>query len=226
MATVPKGQSGVQELIGRLRDEGVKAGEQEADRLLQEAGEKAEIIKSSAQAKKEADQMRTEARAEIEAEQAAAREAIRLAFRETELKIQSELKTAFAEHVRRLVTMEFKDREFLRQLILVVCGRVAPEAQRDQPVEVLLANELFISDGKETRLTEQGKQRLGHFILGISSEMLREGVQLKPSGNSESGMTLKLVGEDLEIDLSAKALTDMLLKYLIPRYRAIVEGVE
>jgi len=224
MATVPKGQSGVQELIGRLRDEGVKAGEQEADRLLQEAKKKAEII--VAQANKEADQMRTEARAEIEAEQAAAREAIRLAFRDTELKIQSELKTAFAEHVRRLVTMEFKDKEFLRQLILVVCGRVAPEAQRDQPVEVLLANELFISDGKETRLTEQGKQRLGHFILGISSEMLREGVQLKPSGNSESGMTLKLVGEDLEIDLSAKALTDMLLKYLIPRYRAIVEGVE
>ena len=192
MATVPKGQSGVQELIGRLRDEGVKAGEQEADRLLQEAKKKAEII--VAQANKEADQMRTEARAEIEAEQAAAREAIRLAFRDTELKIQSELKTAFAEHVRRLVTMEFKDKEFLRQLILVVCGRVAPEAQRDQPVEVLLANELFISDGKETRLTEQGKQRLGHFILGISSEMLREGVQLKPSGNSESGMTLKLVG--------------------------------
>jgi len=224
MVTVPKSQAGVQELIGRLRDEGFRAGEQEADQLLQEAKRKAELI--VADAKEEAHRMRSDARAEIEAEQAAAREAIRLAFRDTELKIESELKTAFAEQVRRLVTMELKDKEFLRQLILVVCGRVAPTIQPDQRVEVLLANELFMSDGKETRLTEQGKERLGHFILGISSEMLREGVQLKPSRNSESGMTLKLIGQDLEIDLSAKALSEMLLKYLIPRYRAIVEGVE
>jgi hypothetical protein len=34
------------------------------------------------------------------------------------------------------------------------------------------------------------------------------------------------VGEDLEIDLSDEALSELLLGYLIPRFRAIVTGVE
>jgi hypothetical protein len=34
------------------------------------------------------------------------------------------------------------------------------------------------------------------------------------------------VGEDLEIDLSDQAISDLLLQNLLPRYRAIVAGAE
>jgi hypothetical protein len=37
---------------------------------------------------------------------------------------------------------------------------------------------------------------------------------------------VQLVGQDLELDLSDKALSDILLQYLTPRFRAIVTGVE
>lgn len=225
MADLPKGPSGVQELIGRLRDEGVKAGKQEAERVLQEARKQADQI--VAQAKAEADEIRNQARSEIEADETAAREAIQLAFRDTGLRLGSEVKAAFAAHIRRLVSMELQDKDFLRQLILFFFGRAIPKATKDKPVEVLLSDELFVTEEKGTRLlSDEGRERLRHFVLGISGEMLRGGVDLKPSGDNNGGMRVRLVGEDLEIDLSDKALSELLLSYLIPRFQAIVAGVD
>ena len=37
---------------------------------------------------------------------------------------------------------------------------------------------------------------------------------------------VRLTGEDLEIDLSDQALSDLLLQNLLPRYQAIVRGEE
>ncbi|MBW2057573.1 MAG: hypothetical protein JRH07_16360 [Deltaproteobacteria bacterium] len=225
MTDAPKAPSEVQKLIDRLRDEGVKAGRQEAERVLGEARKQAEQI--LVQARAEADELRDRALTEIEADRAAAREAIQLAFRDTGLKLQSEVKAAFAAHLRRLVSVELEDKDFLRQLILFFFGRSIPETTEDRPVELLLSDELFVAEEKGTRvLTDQGRERLRHFVLGISGEMLREGVELKPSGDSNGGMRIRLVGEDLEIDLSDKALSELLLSYLIPRFQAIVSGVD
>jgi V/A-type H+-transporting ATPase subunit E len=65
-----------------------------------------------------------------------------------------------------------------------------------------------------------------HLVLGISGDMLREGVDLKPSEDISGGIRIRLVGEDLEIDLSDQAISDLLLQNLLPRYRAIVTGAE
>jgi V/A-type H+-transporting ATPase subunit E len=37
---------------------------------------------------------------------------------------------------------------------------------------------------------------------------------------------VRVVGEDLEIDLTDEAVAQLLLKHLLPRYRAILEGAE
>jgi hypothetical protein len=42
----------------------------------------------------------------------------------------------------------------------------------------------------------------------------------------DSGVRVRLAGEELDIDISAKAVSELLLKFLIPRFRAIVQGVE
>lgn len=224
MADREKVSSGVQELIGRLRDEGVQAGRQEADRIVQEAQKRAaEVV---AQAKSETEEIRSNARAEIAAERAASREAIQLAFRDAELKLRSEFRAVVAERVRRLVSMEMRDREFLRELILAIVGRATPKVKKRQSAEVLLSDDFFAPEGKGTGLTGKGKERLRHLVLGITSKMLREGVELKPSGDKEGGIRIRVVGEDLEIDLTDKAISDLLLRHLLPRYREIVLGVD
>jgi V/A-type H+-transporting ATPase subunit E len=224
MADAAKIPSGVHELIVTLREEGVKAGQQEAERLLRQAQGQADQI--VAQAKGEAQEIRRQMREEIEKERTAAQEAIKMAFRDTELRLESEITAVFAAHVKRLVSMQLQDRDFLRQLILSIVGRVASGVRADQPVEVLLPDQLFVTDDRGARLTDEGKKRLRHFILGISSEMLREGVEMRPAGNDDAGMRIRLVGKDLEIDLSAKAMSELLLKYLIPRFREILKGLE
>jgi V/A-type H+-transporting ATPase subunit E len=224
MAEDPKVPSGVQSLISRLRDEGVKAGQQEAERLVEEAQQQAAQILN--RAKTEAEELREKAHRQIEADRVASHEAIQMAFRDTLLKLGSEIRAAFSAHVKRLVSMELEERDFLRKCILLIVGYAGDRLPKDQPLEVLIADDLFVAVGDKTELTETGKERLRDLVLGISREMLREGVDLKPAGHDERGMKVRLVGEDLELDLSDKALSEVLLQYLTPRFRAIFIGVE
>jgi V/A-type H+-transporting ATPase subunit E len=225
MEEAAKVSSGVQELINRLRDDGVKAGKEKADQVLREAREQAAQIVGRAKA--EATEMLDKARSEIETEKAAANESLRVAIRDTELKMQAEVKAKFAAAVKRLVSVEMRDKEFLRQVILAIAGLAAGDkACGEQPVNVLLPKELFETDEKGTRLTEEGRDRMRHLVLGITGEMLREGVELKPSEDMSGGIRIQMVGEDLEIDLSDKAISELLLEFLLPRYRAIVTGAD
>ncbi len=225
MAETTKVASGVQELIRRLRDEGVEAGREKSDQILREAQEQASRI--VAQANAEAEETLSKARRAIETEKAAAIESLRVAIRDTELKMEAELKAGFAARVKRLVSVELGDREFLRQVILSIAGMAAGDKTcEDKPVEILLSKDFFETDGKRTKLTEKGQDRMRHLVLGISGDMLREGVDLKPSKDISGGIRIRLVGEDLEIDLSAQAISDLLLQNLLPRYRAIVAGTE
>ena len=217
--------TGVQELINRLRDDGVKAGREQADQVLQDAQEQAAGI--VAQAKAEAAEMLDKARAGIETERTAAQESLRVAIRDTELKMEAELKAAFASHVKRLVSVEARDVKFLRQIISAIAGLAAGDkACGEQPVEVLLPKNLFETDEKGARLTEEGQDNMRRLVLGISGEMLREGVDLKPSESIGGGIRIRLVDKDLEIDLSDTAISELLLQYILPRYRAIVTGAE
>ncbi|MCF8129645.1 MAG: hypothetical protein K9N10_14140 [Deltaproteobacteria bacterium] len=217
--------SGVQDLIARLRDDGVKAGREKAEQVLREAQE--EAAKIVAEAETQAEEILGRAKVQIERERKACMGSLKTAIRDTELKMESELKVDFAAHVRRLVSIEMGDREFIKQCILAVSGMATGNMVCEgQPVEVLLPKELFETDESGSRLTPEGKERMHHLVLGISADMLREGVELKPSRNLKRGIRVRLVGEDLEIDLSDKAISDLLLENLLPRYQAIVRGEE
>jgi len=217
--------SGVMELIARLRDDGVKAGRKKADQVLQEAREEAERIVAEAEA--EAEEILTRAKVQIERDRQAGMGSLRMAIRDTELKMEAELKADFAAHVRRLVSIEMGDREFIRKCILAVSGMATGHMVCEgQPVEVLLPKDLFETDELGSRLTPEGKEQMHHLVLGISADMLREGVELKPSDTLKRGIRIRLTGEDLEIDLSDQALSDLLLQNLLPRYQAIVRGEE
>lgn len=69
---------------------------------------------------------------------------------------------------------------------------------------------------------EEGKAA----ILGLSSDMLREGLELVPDSEVEGGARVRLVKDKLEIDLSDRAIARMISQRLIPRFKAIMEGAE
>ena len=70
------------------------------------------------------------------------------------------------------------------------------------------------------------EQRVKDGVLGISGEMLREGIEIIPDSAVDGGARVRVVGENLEIDLTTEAISSLLLKHLLPRYRAILDGSE
>jgi len=206
--------SGVKELIDRIRDEGVQSARAEADRIITEAKARAARIVSDAKA--EAATMKKEAQAAMEREQTAAIEALRMAARDTELELRTAVLSAFEEHVRRLVTDVTMDGSVLRDMILVLAGKAAEDLIKDRNAAILFPQ----------RLAEDAPPELEEFLhrsaVALSGDVLRKGIELIPSSKVQGGARVRLVGDDLEIDLSDEALSEMMLKLLLPRYRKVL----
>ena len=206
--------SGVKELIDRIRDEGVHSARAEADRILTEA--KARAARIVTDAKAEAAAIKKEARAAMEREQTATIEALRIAARDTELELRAAIMSGFEEHVRRLVTDVTTDGSVLRDMILVLSGRAADELLKDKDAVILVPDRL--ADEVSAELDEFLRRSAG----ALSADVLRQGIELIPSSEVQGGARVRLVGEDLEIDMSNEALSEMMLKLLLPRYRKIL----
>jgi V/A-type H+-transporting ATPase subunit E len=212
--------SGVQDLIARIRDDGVDAGMKKADEIIAEA--RREAARLLAQAQSQADQTQRKASAEIESYRHAALEALKLAARDTRLQLEAGLIAAFENHVKRLVESVTYEGGYLRGLIMVLAGQVAEQYPRDQKLEILVSDLLC---GREAE-NEQLDQIMRDTVLGISDDMLREGVEIIPSSDMTGGVRVRVVGENLEFDLTDEAISKLLLKHLLPRYRSILEGAE
>ncbi len=206
--------SGVQALIDRIRDEGVQSALEEAARILTEA--RAQAARTVSDAKAEAAAMKKDAKAAIETEREAAIEALRMAARDTELELRTAVLAAFEEHVRGLVTDVTAESSMLRDMILVLAGRAAEEFIKDVDAEILVPQ----------RLADEAPPELEEFLrrsaLAISADVLRNGIELIPSSKVRGGARVRLVDDDLEIDLTDEALSEMMLTLLLPRYRRIL----
>ncbi len=206
--------SGVKELIDRIRDEGVQAARQEADRIITEA--KAHAARIVSDAKAEAAAMKKEAEAATQREQMAAIEALRIAARDTGLELRAAVMAAFEEHVRRLVTDVTSDGSVLRDMILVLAGRAAEDLIKDKNAAILLPKHLA------DEATPELEELLRRTAVALSADVLRKGIELIPSSAVQGGARVRLVDDDLEIDLSDEALSEMMLKLLLPRYRKLL----
>ncbi len=210
---------GVQVLIDRIRDQGVRAGEEEAARIVRDAEAKA--AKLLAETKAETDRMRQQASKEIEADKQAAQEALRLSARDAVLKLKTQVSSEFEVFVKRLVTSATRDVELVKALVLVLAGQAADEVIQNKDIHVMVSK-VLLTGMPDEELLAHGK----NIILQLSSDMLREGVELIPSDGIDGGARVRLVKNELEIDLSDKAITRLLAERMLPRFRRILEGIE
>jgi V/A-type H+-transporting ATPase subunit E len=206
--------SGVKELIDRIRDEGVQAARQEADRIITEA--KAQAARIVSDAKAEAATLKKEAETATQREQMAAIEALRIAARDTGLELRAAVMAAFEEHVRRLVTDVTSDGSVLRDMILVLAGRAAEDLIKNKNAAILVPKHLA------DQATPELEEFLRQTAVALSADVLRKGIELIPSSDVQGGARVRLVDDELEIDLSDEALSEMMLKLLLPRYRKIL----
>ena len=212
--------SGVQELISRIRDTGVQAGQDKAEEIIEQARQEATRLVAHAHA--EAEEVRKKTAADIESNHQAALEALKIAARDTGLQLEAAVMTSFEQHVKRLVAPVTHDGSFIRALILVLARQAAEQYPADQELEILVSDLLVSNEDENPELDQQVRDS----VLGISGNMLRDGVQIIPDSDVAGGARVRVVGQDLEIDLTNDAISKLLLKHLLPRYRAILEGSE
>lgn len=217
--------SGVEALIDRLRQEGVQAGLEEAQRIEAEARERARIILAEAETK--AATIVENASREANNLRAGGEDALRIAMRDTVLKLKSQLAERMSDQVRRLVAKEISQEAFLERLILEVAARAREDAgvDRGEPVQVLLPRELVGIEELRRNPLELREGSLSHFVLSLSADILAEGVTFGVADGPGPGIRLYLKDRDIQIDLTEAQVTQVLLEHLQPRFRAILEGM-
>lgn len=219
MQKAKKDSSGVQELIDRISNEGVKESRKEANKIIKEAKQKA--AKIIADAEKLAEKKLAKEQKEIEALKVSSLDALHLSARDTLLDLKAKVSASFESFVKSLITDTTHDDEFIKTLILVLAGQAEEQFIKDKEIQILISDAI-LTGKPNPKLRKKGKDA----ILTLSTEMLREGVELIPSSDIHGGAQVKIVKEQLKIDLSDKAIAEMLFENLLPRFRAIFEGRE
>jgi len=214
---------GVDALIDKLRNDGVAAGQADAEKLRADA--KAESAKILADAKREADDYQKKARSESDSYRAAGEEALNTAMRDAVLTMKAGLTDRFREDVERLVTKEMADPNLLKQMILEVVGRAAADANLDGKVQVILPAKVATQEDIKQNADDIQSGKLTKYVLGLTAEMLREQVELHASDDTQDGIRVRAEDQGVVLDLTDKAVASLLMEHLQPRFRAVLDGV-
>lgn len=210
----PPEEQGVQALIDRLKTQGVTAGQQQARALVEDAHAKAQKILAEAQ--QEAERIRQQAREKAVQEKAVGQEALRLACRDVLISLKNQISGLFQEVLGRQVSAEFQRQEFLQKLLLEICQRQLQTVPPDQPLTVLSPKPADTATDTDTALAQ--------LILSLSQEGLGKGSRFVHTQETFHGFKVQVEGEQVTIDLSDEAVAALLKQYLLPRFRAVLEG--
>jgi V/A-type H+/Na+-transporting ATPase subunit E len=217
--------SGVDALIERLRNDGVVAGQIEAENIIHDAHKRAEWIISEAQSN--AQQIVDKAKADASEIDHATQDALKLATRDAMLKLRDMLLGTFSEEVGRVVSAQMADREFMAKLILALAGRVRDKTGLDDSKNILLQLPEKITgiEALKKNPEELKEGTLSHLTAAISADLLRNGVTLGVASDLSDGLFIKLIDEEMMIDFSDKTVAALLLEHIQPRFRALLQGI-
>jgi V/A-type H+-transporting ATPase subunit E len=214
---------GVQQLIDRISDEGVAEGHRQAEKIVADAQQKADDILDSA--RREANEILKHAREEADKLQAAGEEALQLAARDAVRDFGARIHDGLRNRLQELVHHELQQPELIKRMILEITGE-ASKSVSDQRVEILLPPEIVSEDEARKRAEAGEPDELMKFVEGLVGQRLREGVSVNLGSQNQSGVTVRVVEQNVEIDLTDEAITELLARHMLPRFRAVMRKVQ
>jgi len=197
----------VQALIDKLHFEGVKAGREDAQLIVQQA--KQEAAKIIQEAQKEADKLRNDAQEWIEKEKIASQSAFKTALRDSILKLKTQLFLQFKNQLQQNISHTMQDETFLETLILSIAQ--AATTSQEENIKIIVGE------------IEDYEHKRDQLIQAISTQMTQNKIAL--GVGRDKGIKIALVDQEVEVDLSQEALTELIYQLIIPRYRELFEGV-
>lgn len=226
--------SGIDELVEKLKTDGIQAGQQQALDIIAEAEKRADLIER--QAKEKAEAMLKESSERIEREAQAAKDALQLAFRDMVLGMKNNMLERLSSDFSREVKQQAAAVPILEKMILEAVRQISSEVRVPQPsataikgagdtaVEVLIPQQLMQLEDIRANPDNASDGPLADLSSHLTEQMFSQGVSFA-AGEQDAGIQMKLQNGEMQVDVSDKAIADLLLKYLQPRFRAILEGV-
>jgi V/A-type H+-transporting ATPase subunit E len=218
-----KQSSGVQELISKLHQEGVATGQSLAEQIVAKARQESMHILDDARA--EADKIIADARLEREKFIEHGNAALQLASRDALLRVREACYEEFKNRLKRLVAFTLKDQKFLEELILEVARKAQP-VDSTKRLRVLLPAGAATQAEIDREVSNIQPGSLAAFVLGLTADVLRDGLTFGVSDDPSPGIRIQIIEDDVQLELTDETLTTLLLQYLAPRYRAVLEKDE
>lgn len=214
--------TGVEQLIDRLRAEGVNAGRSESDRILEETRAKAASIVREANA--EAQRIRQQTQQEVQQVTQSGESALKTAVRDASIALREEILNRLAHQLRVLVTNAMRDPQFLTSLLKEIAGGLTRDGKTDG-VKMILPPSVISVDELRRNPHELMEGSLSRFAAELAQESLSKGMEISVGTSDQVGVRLQLAHGDVNIDVTDDAISTLLLKHLTPRFRALMEGV-
>ncbi|MCY4177327.1 MAG: hypothetical protein OXD32_02375 [Endozoicomonadaceae bacterium] len=188
---------GVDELLKKLQQEGVKQGKTEADEIVTKAKLEAEKIIS--QATEEANTLLTKAKKEADFVKNAGKESLDMAARNTILEVQSYLIEQFAEKMHDIITCQMKDDTLLQKIILEIAGRSGLSTEKN--IQVILPEDAIDIELLRSHPEQLKNDSLTGFVAGQAYDLLKEGITVVVNKQQKTGIKFCLKDKDIQITL-------------------------
>lgn len=195
----------LQELIDKIKKDGVEAAETEADSILSSAKNEAEKIIADARA--QADKMIADAKLENERMVKSGEDALRqagrnllISFRES---VARELKMIATENANQAFS-----KETLGKLIVTVVENWSEKPDADDLSVILNSDDLKLLESS---------------LISALGEKMQGGVTLKANDNFDGGFRISINNGSAYYDYSTDSVVDMLSSYLSPRVTELLK---
>lgn len=192
----------IDQLIEKIRQEGVETARQNADKIVADAKKEAAALLESA--KKNAENIVQDAEKQTELFQKNAELAIQQAARDSELLLKTRLNTLFDQVFKSDVGETLKP-DFLQTLI----QNIVAQWGKSKDAEVLI--------------NEADQKSLESLLKKGVQASAKDGITLKVSDDISKGFRIGVKGEDVYYDFTDETIAQMLKSFLNPKLKEILD---
>lgn len=198
----------VQDLIDKIKTEGLQAADQKAREIEEQAKRNAQGILN--EANKRAQDMRLEAEEEIRKKQEASRTALHQASRDTLLSLKKEIQKL----LQKVIAAQVAD-ALTPQKLSDIIGGIVPKVIADKPADA--------GAGIEAVLSPKDLEELRDGFLAKLQKQLKHPVTFKSSEDIGKGFTVSFDQGKSSFDFSEAALVEYLSVYLNEELAALLK---
>lgn len=192
----------LENLIEKIKSDGVEQAKQMADEILRKAKEESDSILQDS--RKNARKIIEDAQKEATVFEEKSKLAIQRAARDTELLVKEKLTDLFNRVFKKEVSKALAP-DFLQKLIFQMASKWDHKTQT------------------EIVLNEEDKSTLETLLFSSLKKELRETISIKVSDNISRGFRIRLENEHLYYDFSDESIADILKNFLNPRLKEIMD---